>query len=170
MAAARKTAKTAARGAASARMVRRLKAFQDAAWERETADIKALRRHKLPPMGHLPCAFYANFNTFWAGENIQVMRALALDGEVKLPELNRVTAAVLRRHAARLAKWKLAETVALFEELARFFERQGPKTRAEFVEVAEATMVAIDRINAWIDAMIPWSLLDRKLKPNRPPV
>ena len=103
------------------------------------------------------------------GENIQVMRALALERGVKLSELNKVTAAILRRHAARLAKWNLKKTVALFEELARYFERQGPKNAAEFVEVTEAALVAIDRINAWIDAMIPWSQLDKRLKVNKPP-
>lgn len=121
-------------------------------------------------MGHLPCVFYANFNTFWAGENLQVMRQLALGGKSDLGELSRITAALLRRHAARLAKWKLSETVALIEELARYFERRGPKNRREFADVAESAMITIDRVNAWIDAMIPWSQLDRKLQPVRPPV
>lgn len=112
---------------------------------------------------------YANFNTFWAGENIQVMRQLALDGEIDLKELNRVMGAVLRRHAARLAKWKLDDTVGLFKYLALYFERRGPRSGPEFAEVAEAMMVTIDRINAWIDAMIPWSQLDRKVTPNRLP-
>lgn len=175
MAAARKKAtkkaagKRASRSPATAAMVRRLNRALEESWRHETAEIKALRRHGLPPMGRLPCAFYANFNTFWAGENIQVMRALALERGVKLSELNKVTAAILRRHAARLAKWNLKKTVALFEELARYFERQGPKNAAEFVEVTEAALVAIDRINAWIDAMIPWSQLDKKLKANKPP-
>jgi hypothetical protein len=37
------------------------------------------------------------------------------------------------------------------------------------VAVAESTMLAMDRVNCWIDAMIPWSGLDVKLKLNRAP-
>ncbi len=140
-----------------------------ASWDKETADIKRLRRHSLPPMGNMPCVLYANFNTFWLGENIQVMRELALARKMPLGQLNTAAAALLRRHQGRLAKWNLTDTVKLVEALARYFESRGPKNNAEFVQVCEATMVAMDRINAWIDAMIPWSQFDKKAGANRAP-
>lgn len=145
-------------------MLARLESFSARNWTREPGDIKSLRKHKLPPMGNFPGVFYANFNTFWLGENIQVVRQLALEGKVPVAELNRMTAALLERHAARLAKWKLTNTVRLVRDLAAYFAAGRPRSHAQIVRVAEATMVAMDRVNAWIDAMIPWSHLDANLK------
>ncbi|MFQ5784919.1 MAG: hypothetical protein ACE5H8_08850 [Alphaproteobacteria bacterium] len=145
-----------------------LERFFAGAWRREPADVARLRRHALPPMGNMPCMLYANFNTFWLGENVQVLRQLALDKALPSRALNRMAAALLARHAARLAKWKLHATVRLLHRLVAYFEGEGAKTHREFVAVAEALMMAGDRINAWIDAAIPWSQLDAKVRPFPP--
>ncbi|HIM46548.1 MAG: hypothetical protein CFH39_00491 [Alphaproteobacteria bacterium MarineAlpha10_Bin2] len=150
-------------------MLARLDGFSRRNWRREPGDVTRLRKHKLPPMGNFPGVFYANFNTFWLGENIQVVRQLALDGDMDVKELNRMAAALLNRHAGRLAKWKLINTVKLVKELAAYFAGNGPRSHAQIVAVTEATMLAMDRVNTWIDAMIPWSDLDAKLKLNRAP-
>jgi hypothetical protein len=166
--AAKKTARTtqaATKKAAGAdAMVARLEAFGARNWQKEPGDIQRLRKHKLPPMGNMPGVFYANFNTFWLGENIQVVRQLAVERAMPVGQLNAMAAALLNRHAGRLAKWKLTNTVKLVRELADFFEGGGPKSHAQVVRVCEATMVSMDRVNAWIDAMIPWSQLDKSLK------
>ncbi|MGD9538443.1 MAG: hypothetical protein AB7P52_13210 [Alphaproteobacteria bacterium] len=145
-------------------MIARLNGFTKRNWKDEPGDVKALRRFKKPPMGNLPCVIYANFDTFWLGENIQVLRLLALDGKTPVAELNRVAAALVTRHALRLGKWKMASTVRLMKEIAGYFEAGGARSHAEFVAVAEAIMLAVDRINTWIDAAIPWSQLDRRVK------
>ena len=150
-------------------MLARLDGFARRNWLREPGDVTRLRKHKLPPMGNFPGVFYANFNTFWLGENIQVVRQLALDGDMDVKELNRMAAALLNRHAGRLAKWKLTNTVKLVKALAAYFAANGPRSHAQIVAVSEATMLAMDRVNTWIDAMIPWSDLDAKLKLNRAP-
>ena len=115
-------------------------------------------------MGNLPPVLYANFNTFWMGENIQVVRQLALDKALPPAALNRMAAALLNRHAGRLAKWKLTNTLKLVRDLAAYFEAGGARSHGEVVQVCEAAMVAFDRINAWIDAMIPWAHFDKKVK------
>ena len=148
-------------------MLARLDGFARRNWKNEPGDITRLRKHKLPPMGNMPGVFYANFNTFWLGENIQVARQLALDGDMEVKALNKMAAALLNRHAGRLAKWKLTNTVKLVRELADYFDGNGPRNHAQIVAVCEATMLTMDRVNAWIDAMIPWSQLDAKLKLNR---
>jgi|AP82_1055514.scaffolds.fasta_scaffold223255_1 hypothetical protein len=148
-------------------MLARLEGFSRRNWAKEPGDVTNLRKHKLPPMGNFPGVFYANFNTFWLGENIQVVRQLALDGDMDVKELNRMAAALLNRHAGRLAKWKLTNTVKLVKELAGFFEGNGPRSHGQVVMVCEGTMLAMDRLNTWIDAMIPWSDLDAKLKLNK---
>lgn len=150
--------------AETAAMIDRLERFGRRNWKSEPGDITRLRGHSLPPMGTMPPVLYANFNTFWMGENIQVVRQLALEKALPPAALNRMAAALLNRHAGRLAKWKLTNTVKLVRELAAYFEASGARNHAEVVQVCEAAMVAFDRINAWIDAMIPWAYLDRKVK------
>ena len=145
-------------------IVDRLERFAQRNWRSEPGDITRLRTHSLPPMGNLPPVLYANFNTFWMGENIQVVRQLALDKALPPAALNQMAAALLNRHAGRLAKWKLTNTVKLVRELAAYFEAGGAKNHGEVVQVCEAAMVAFDRINAWIDAMIPWAQFDKKVK------
>lgn len=153
----------------TAQMIKRLDAFTRRNWRAEPADIKALRRFKRPPMGNMPCVIYANFDTFWLGENIQVLRQLALQGDMPIAELNRVAGALVARHMARLGKWKMTNTVKMMKEVAAYFDGRGARSHAEFVAVAEAIMVAFDRINTWIDGTLPWSQLDRKLKLNPAP-
>lgn len=166
--AAAKKAKAAKKKATSTKdMLARLDGFAKRNWLNEPSDVTRLRKHKLPPMGNFPGVFYANFNTFWLGENIQVVRQLALDGDMDVKALNRMASALLTRHSGRLAKWKLTNTVKLVNELAAYFAANGPRSHAQVVAVAESTMLAMDRVNTWIDAMIPWSDLDAKLKLNR---
>ena len=148
----------------TAAIVDRLQRFGRRNWNAEPGDITRLRSHSLPPMGTMPPVLYANFNTFWMGENIQVVRQLALEEALPPAALNRMAAALLNRHAGRLAKWKLTNTVRLVRELAAYFEAGGAKSHDEVVQVCEAAMVAFGRINAWIDAMIPWAHFDRKVK------
>jgi hypothetical protein len=145
-------------------IIDRLERFAQRNWRSEPGDITRLRTHSLPPMGNLPPVLYANFNTFWMGENIQVVRQLALDKSLPPAALNQMAAALLNRHAGRLAKWKLTNTVKLVRELAAYFEAGGAKNHGEVVQVCEAAMVAFDRINTWIDAMIPWAHFDKKVK------
>ncbi len=159
--------KTAKKKPSTKQMLARLEGFSRRGWGKEPGDVTNLRKHKLPPMGNFPGVFYANFNTFWLGENIQVVRQLALDGDMDVKELNHMAAALLNRHAGRLAKWKLTNTVKLVKELAAYFEGNGARNHAQIVAVCEGTMLAMDRVNTWIDAMIPWSDLDAKLKLNK---
>ena len=130
-------------------MIARLEGFTKRNWKNEPGDIKALRGFKKPPMGNLPCVIYANFDTFWLGENIQVLRLLALEGKTPVAELNRVAAALVTRHMIRLGKWKMANTVRLMKEIVGYFEAGGARSYAEFVAVAEAIMLAIDLGMNW---------------------
>src|SRR5215471_4201162 len=94
-------------------LVEELRGFTSERWIGEPPDVARLREFTLPPMGNLPCVLYCNFDLFWAGEQLQVCRQAALDGDLRLPELCSVTAMLLERTAARTAKWEMAETVAL---------------------------------------------------------
>jgi hypothetical protein len=119
-------------------------------------------------MGNLPCCFYANFNLFWAGENLQVCRQQVKDGMLAVPVVCQLLAGLLERHAARLEKWSMAETVALERMLAQYFKGKGPASTEEFLAVVEHAMIALDRVQSWIDGLLPWSELDARLALRRP--
>ena len=152
----------------TARVLGELRAYIARCWLHEPADITQLRSVSRPPMGNLPCCFYANFNLFWAGENLQVCRQLVKDGVLPVQVVCQSAAGVLERHAARLEKWSMTETVALERMLAQYFKGKGPASSEEFLAVLEHTLIALDRVQSWIDGLLPWNELDARLSLRRP--
>jgi hypothetical protein len=152
----------------TARVLGELRAFIARCWLHEPADIVQLRSVSRPPMGNLPCCFYANFNLFWAGENLQVCRQQVKDGILPVQAVCQIASGLLERHAARLEKWSMTETVALERMLAQYFKGNGPATSEEFLAVVEHAMIALDRVQSWIDGLLPWNELDARLALRRP--
>ena len=144
----------------AAELVEELRQFTAERWVGEPPDVTELRSFSLPPMGNLPCVLYCNFDLFWAGEQLQVCRQAALAGDLRLPELTEVSALLLERTAARTEKWEMTETVALLTRAAEVLREWRPDTAQEFAVVIEHLMMAIDRIQAAVDAIIPWNELD----------
>ncbi|HEY6541922.1 MAG TPA: hypothetical protein VIZ18_13350 [Ktedonobacteraceae bacterium] len=152
----------------TARVLGELRAYISRCWLHEPADIAMLRSISRPPMGNLPCCFYANFNLFWAGESMQVCRQQVKDGILPVQVVSAMLAGLLERHAARLEKWSMTETVALERMLAHYFKGKGPASSEEFLAVVEHAMIALDRVQSWIDGLLPWSELDARLALRRP--
>jgi hypothetical protein len=152
----------------TARVLGELRAYIARCWLHEPADIAQLRSISRPPMGNLPCCFYANFNLFWAGENLQVCRQLVKDGVLPVQMACLTVVGLLERHAARLEKWSMNETVALERMLAGYFKGKGPASSEEFLAVVEHTLIALDRMQSWIDGLLPWNELDARLSLRRP--
>jgi hypothetical protein len=150
------------------RVLDELRAYIAHCWQREPPDIAILRIVSRPPMGNLPCCFYANFNLFWVGENLQVCRQMVKDNVVPLPAVSQIVAGLLERHAARLEKWSMSETVALECMLAQYFKGRGPSNSEEFLAVVEHALIALDRVQSWIDGILPWNELDARLALRRP--
>ncbi len=148
----------------AAALVEELRQFTSERWIGEPPDVERLRAFSLPPMGNLPCVLYCNFDLFWAGEQLQVCRQAALDGDLRLPELTEVTALLLERIAARTAKWEMHETVGLMRRAAEILRDWRPDTKHEFAVVIEHLLMAIDRIQSAVDAIIPWNELDRGVR------
>ena len=145
-------------------LVSELRQFTAERWVGEPPDVQRLRTFSLPPMGNLPCVLYCNFDLFWAGEQLQVCRQAALAGDLRLPELAEVSALLLDRIAARTAKWEMSETVGLIGRASEVLREWHPNTAQEFAVVLEHLMMAIDRIQAAVDAIIPWNDLDRAVR------
>jgi hypothetical protein len=152
----------------AAELVEELRRFTAERWVGEPADVTRLRTFSLPPMGNLPCVLYCNFDLFWAGEQLQVCRQAALAGDLRLPELTEVSALLLERIAARTAKWEMTETVALIRRAAEVLRSWRPDSAEEFAVVVEHLMMAIDRIQAAVDAIVPWNDLDRAVSLRSP--
>jgi len=145
-------------------LVEELRRFTAERWVGEPPDVQRLRGFSLPPMGNLPCVLYCNFDLFWAGEQLQVCRQAALAGDLRLPELSEVSALLLDRIAARTAKWEMSETVGLIRRAAEVLREWRPDTAQEYAVVIEHLMMALDRIQAAVDAIIPWNDLDRAVR------
>lgn len=147
-----------------AELVEELRRFTSEQWVGEPPDVTRLRSFSLPPMGNLPCVLYCNFDLFWAGEQLQVCRQAALAGDLRLPELTEVSALLLDRIAARTAKWEMTDTVALVRRAADALRDWRPDSAAEFAVVIEHLLMAVNRIQAAVDAIVPWNELDRAVR------
>jgi hypothetical protein len=149
-------------------LVDELRRFTAEQWIGEPVDVRRLRSFSLPPMGNLPCVVYCNFDLFWACEQLQVVRNAALAGELAPADLARMASLLLDRTAARTAKWEMTSTVALLRRAAAAFRDWEPESAGELSTVIEHLMMAIDRVQAAVDAIIPWNDLDRgvRLRPS----
>jgi len=136
------------------------KALEDV-WADEPADVKRLRRFKRPPMGNLPCVFYANFDLFWATENLLATRPL-VEKRLTAAQSGAVVATLLRRTRSRVAHWGFEDTSAVLDKVAKQVEKA--RSRKEVVSTIEAAVLYIDRVQNWVDAMLPWNDLDETLK------
>jgi hypothetical protein len=145
-------------------MIARLDAFTELVWRSEPNEVRRLRQLSRPPMGQLPGIFYACFNLFWLGEETQTLRDKAKAGSVPVAVLNDLLATLCARHALRLSKWYLVDSLELLGDVERFLTGPGCASHDEFRRLTESLLLAIDRIQAWVDRMIPWHTLDAKLE------
>ena len=123
----------------AATLVEELREFTTERWLGEPPDVTTLREFSLPPMGNLPCVLYCNFDLFWAGEQLQVVRQAALDGDLRLPELCSVTAMLLERTAA----WYVR---VLWES-----EEAANKLRSDTSTAGGAAIVSVERFEVVAD-------------------
>jgi len=145
-------------------MIARLDAFTELVWRSEPNEVRRLRQLSRPPMGQLPGIMYACFNLFWLGEESQTLRDKAKAGAIPVAVLNELLATLCARHALRLSKWYLVDSLELLGDVERFLAGPGCASHDEFRRLTESLLLAIDRIQAWVDRMIPWHTLDAKLE------
>lgn len=148
----------------TAEMIARLDAFTELVWRSEPNEVRRLRQLSRPPMGQLPGIFYACFNLFWLGEETQTLRDKAKAGAYPVAVLNDLLATLCARHSGRLSKWYLVDSLELLGDVQRFCEGPACANHDEFRQLTESLLVAIDRIQAWVDRMIPWHTLDANLE------
>ena len=145
-------------------MIERLDRFTELAWKAEPQDVRRLRQLSRPPMGRLPGIMYANFNLFWLGENVQTIRDKARAGRMPIEHLNEMLAAACLRSAIRLSKWHLLDVIVLLSEVVGFCEDTGCRSHDEMKTLTEHLLIGVDRVQTWVDRMIPWHRMDASLE------
>lgn len=147
-----------------AEMLERLDRFTELTWKTEPQDVRRLRQLTRPPMGRLPGIMYACFNLFWLGENVQTIRDKARQGRMPIEHLNEMLAAACNRSAVRLSKWHLLDVIVLLTDVVGFTENVGCRDHAEMKTLTEHLLIAVDRVQAWVDRVIPWHRMDVSLE------
>ena len=137
-----------------------LRAATAAIWETEPAEVVAMRTHRRPPMGNLPCVLYSNFDLFWGTENLHVARALV--SELEMAGACAVARAYLLRTEDRLSKWGFADATGLIRRAAA--DAGNAESAGELIEILDCANVYLNRLGSWVDAMIPWNEMDGKLR------
>jgi len=148
----------------TAELIARLARYTELVWRTEPQDVVRLRQLSRPPMGRIPGVFYACFNLFWLGEEIQTLRDKARAGRIDVGVLDELLATLCTRHAIRLSKWHVVDVLELLGDVANFLEQRGTRSHDEFRELCEHLMLAADRLQAWVDRMLPWHTLDDRLE------
>jgi hypothetical protein len=142
----------------------RLDRFTELTWKAEPQEVRRLRQLIRPPMGRLPGVLYANFNLFWLGENVQTIRDQARARTVPVEHLNAMLAGACNRSAVRLSKWHLLDMVVLLTDVIGFLETPGCRDHDELKRLTEHLLLAVDRVQSWVDRMIPWHAMDTSLE------
>ncbi len=142
-----------------------VRAFAKTVWRAEPADVKCLRATSLPPGGKWSGVLFCNLLLLWSGQIIMSFRSLAKSGNVPVAALAAVTATHLRQLADWLAHWQMNDTVAFLRGVADRIDAGDVKNAADFAVLIEEVAVALNRVQNWIDAFVPWSTFDAKLPP-----
>jgi len=148
----------------TAELIDRLDRYTADVWRTEPQDVGRLRQLSRPPMGRIPGIFYACFNLFWLGEEVQTFRDKAKAGAIPTAVLDELLATLCRRHAVRLSKWFVVDVLELLGDVADFLEQRGTRSHDEYRELCEHLMLAADRLQSWVDRMLPWHTLDDRLE------
>ena len=149
----------------SAELNQEVRAFTKAVWGAEPEDLRRLRAASLPPGGRWSGVLFCNLLLLWSGQIIMSFRSLAKGGTVPADALAAVTAAHVRQLADWLAHWQMDDTVRLLRRVGERLEAGDVKSAADLSTLIEELAVALNRVQNWIDAFVPWSTFDAKLPP-----
>jgi hypothetical protein len=144
-------------------ILEQIRAFVRVHWAEEPADVCRLRDTVLPPGGRWAGTFFVNLILLWSAQNILLLRALAKEGTVSVANLTVITSAYLRQLADWLAHWRMDDTCRLARDAAQALESNPAGQVEEFAEVLAQVGIALNRVQNWIDAYVPWAQLDTRL-------
>ncbi len=95
----------------------------------------------------------------------RICRELAVDARLSASEVGLLVTTMLRRTQSRLSHWGFPDACAVLGEVASHSERAPPaETSDELIALIESALLYVDRLQNWIDAMIPWRDMDKSLQ------
>jgi hypothetical protein len=128
-------------------------------WSTYPADIEHLAATHRPPSRDLPKRLYANFDLYgMAGVFYFFLRQLR---EHRLangwdPKL---LGAYALECAARLDKWGLSSAASILRTAHEGMVAEAGSV-GHVAQITETLIVYLNRLQAWVDATIPWAALD----------
>jgi hypothetical protein len=132
-------------------------------WPRQPEDIRRMIATSLPPGGRWSGVFFCNLIMLWSGQVLSLQRALLLDGKLPVEAATPLLAAELKQLADWLAHWQMADTCAFLRRVADELSGETGHTPQTLAQTIEVLLVAINRMQNWTDAFVPWAQLDRLL-------
>jgi hypothetical protein len=138
-------------------------AFVQAIWAREPEDIRRLKATNLPPGGRWSGVFFCNLIMLWSAQVLGLQRALVLEGSLPVETACSLITAELTQLADWLAHWHMDDTCALLRRVSDELATQPPRSPRNLAETIEQLLIAINRMQNWTDAFVPWAQLDRLL-------
>ena len=127
-------------------------------WAAPPADLNGLAAAHRPPSRDMIKRLYANFDLYWtAGFLYLASRRLRAEPE-SWTHSRRFLGAIAAACARRLDLWNCAAAASVLRKAADSVEKA--ETVSEGLEIVDAAVLYLNRLQSWVDATIPWRALD----------
>ena len=148
----------------AAELVEELRRFTAERWMGEPPDVTRLRSFSLPPMGNLPCVAVLQLRPLLGGRTAAGLPAGGARGRPAPSGADGGLRAVARPNRRAYGEVGDGRDRDADPAAADVLRNWRPDTAQEFAVVIEHLMMAIDRIQAAVDAIVPWNELDGALR------
>ncbi len=137
-------------------MLENLKEETKAIWSSEPQDIKKMKEEVVGAFEHTgPVFLYAESETREIIEYLWNLKALAVRQSIPTEYLKTLVCNILDSKADKWRRWyKMDEIPELMDRVSLAF--RNVEKEKDFVELTEAFLLYIGRINFWLDSTIPW--------------
>lgn len=135
--------------------IKRLEEERDRMWSSEPDDLKKLKTVQGAYYQFAPIRLYAESETRECADYLWHFRMLARDSKQNFEHLKPVLSGMLEYKADKWVRWyKLENTPALMRQAAAAV--QDLQTREEMIEFLNGLLHYMNRLNFWLDSIIPW--------------
>ncbi|MHB8731500.1 MAG: hypothetical protein ACYDAB_06885 [bacterium] len=129
-----------------------------AGWGEPPEDLEGLAAAHRPPSRDMVKRLYANFDLYWTAGFLYFACRDVRAGREDWTRARRLLAGMAATCAGRLDLWNCAAAAAVLRKAASAIE--DAQTTAEGLDVVDAVVLYLNRLQSWVDASIPWSALD----------
>lgn len=137
-------------------MLQHLKEETKKVWSSEPQDMKKMKEKVVGAFEHTgPVLLYAESETREIIEYLWNLKAMALQESIPIEYLRVLVCQILDSKADKWRRWyKMKEIPELMDRVSLAF--RNVEKGKDFVELIEAFLLYIGRINFWLDSTIPW--------------